>query len=169
MSVRSVFPPMQSSSQLLSDQHRKPLAVVFLGGGSARIRSLIGGLQLSRCTHMQKNRRFAISFVLTIPFVLLHVSAPSGAERSITNHEPRVSSGIASLVVDDETKPDLPLGEASGSLSIDLNLDHEPRKFPSSAPSHETPLPSLPPPHVPHPHRELRRTPPGSWQLLASW
>ena len=28
--------------------------------------------------------------------------------------------------VDDETKPELPLREASGSLSIDLNLDHEP-------------------------------------------
>ena len=30
-------------------------------------------------------------------------------------------------LVDAETKPDLPLREASGSLSIDLNLDHEPR------------------------------------------
>ena len=32
-------------------------------------------------------------------------------------------------LIDDETKPDLPLREeASGSLGIDLNLDHEPRK-----------------------------------------
>ena len=47
-------------------------------------------------------------------------------------------------LVDDETKPDLPLRETSGSLSIDLNLDHEPRKLLSSARSHETSLPSLP-------------------------
>ena len=45
---------------------------------------------------------------------------------------------------DNETKPDLPLREASGSLSIDLNLDHEPRKLLSSTPSRETSLPSLP-------------------------
>ena len=44
----------------------------------------------------------------------------------------------------DETKPELPLREASGSLSIDLNLDHEPRKLLSSIPSRETSLPSLP-------------------------
>ena len=43
----------------------------------------------------------------------------------------------------DETKPDLPLHEASGSLSIDLNLDHEPRELLSSARSHETSLSSL--------------------------
>jgi len=47
-------------------------------------------------------------------------------------------------LVDDETKPDLPLREASGSFSIDLNLDHEPRKLLSSTPSRETSLPSLP-------------------------
>ena len=47
-------------------------------------------------------------------------------------------------LVDDETKPDLPLREASGSLSIDINLDHEPRKLLSSTPSRETSLPSLP-------------------------
>ena len=44
----------------------------------------------------------------------------------------------------DETKPELPLREAPGSLSIDLNLDHEPRELLSSARSHETSLPSLP-------------------------
>ena len=44
----------------------------------------------------------------------------------------------------DETKPELPLREAPGSLSIDLNLDHEPRGLLSSARSHETSLPSLP-------------------------
>ena len=43
-----------------------------------------------------------------------------------------------------ETKPDLPLREASGSLSIDLKLDHESRKLLSSTPSRETSLPSLP-------------------------
>ena len=43
----------------------------------------------------------------------------------------------------DETKPELPLREASGSLSIDLNLDHEPRELLSSARSHETSLSSL--------------------------
>ena len=37
----------------------------------------------------------------------------------------------------------MPLREASGSLSIDLNLDHEPRELLSSARSHETPLSSL--------------------------
>ena len=42
----------------------------------------------------------------------------------------------------DETKPELPLREAPGSLSIDL--DHEPRELLSSARSHETSLPSLP-------------------------
>ena len=47
-------------------------------------------------------------------------------------------------LVDDETKPDLPLREASGSLSINLNLDHEPRELLSSTPSRETSLPSLP-------------------------
>ena len=46
--------------------------------------------------------------------------------------------------VDEETKPELPLREASGSLSIDLNLDHEPWKLLSSTPSRETSLPSLP-------------------------
>ena len=46
-------------------------------------------------------------------------------------------------LVDDETKPELPLREASGSLSIDPNLDHEPRELPSSAYLHdETSLPS---------------------------
>ena len=44
----------------------------------------------------------------------------------------------------DETKPELPLREAPGSLSVDLNLDHEPRELLSSARSHETSLPSLP-------------------------
>ena len=44
----------------------------------------------------------------------------------------------------DETKPELPLREAPGSLSIDLNLDHEPRERLSSARPHETSLPSLP-------------------------
>ena len=44
----------------------------------------------------------------------------------------------------DETKPELPLCEAPGSLSIDLNLDHEPRELLGSARSHETSLPSLP-------------------------
>ena len=48
------------------------------------------------------------------------------------------------LFADDETKPELPLPEAPGSLSIDLNLDHEPRELLSSAHSHETSLPSLP-------------------------
>ena len=43
----------------------------------------------------------------------------------------------------DETKPELPLREAPGSLSIDLNLDHEPRGLLSSARSHETSLSSL--------------------------
>ena len=47
-------------------------------------------------------------------------------------------------LVDDETKPDLPLRDASGSLSIDLNLDHEPQKLLGSAPSRKTSLPSLP-------------------------
>ena len=46
-------------------------------------------------------------------------------------------------LVDDETKPRLPLRKASGSLSIDLNDDHEPRKLLSSARPHETSLPSL--------------------------
>ena len=65
--------------------------------------------------------------------------------RVLRTGEPSQSrvSGIA--FVDDETKPDLPLREASGSLSIDLNFYHEPRKLLSSAPSHETSsLPSLP-------------------------
>ena len=43
----------------------------------------------------------------------------------------------------DETKPELPLREAPGSLSIDLNLDHEPRELLSFARSHETSLSSL--------------------------
>ena len=43
----------------------------------------------------------------------------------------------------DETKPELPLREAPGSLSIDLNLDHEPRGLLSSARPHETSLSSL--------------------------
>ena len=46
-------------------------------------------------------------------------------------------------LVDAETKPELPLREAPGSLSIDLNLDHEPRELLSSARSHETSLSSL--------------------------
>ena len=53
----------------------------------------------------------------------------------------------------DETKPELPLREALGSLSIDLNLDHEPRELLSSARSYETSRPPFPP-HVSH--RELR-------------
>ena len=44
----------------------------------------------------------------------------------------------------DKTKPELPLREAPGSLSTDLNLDHEPRELLSSARSHEISLPSLP-------------------------
>ena len=44
----------------------------------------------------------------------------------------------------DETKPELPLREAPASLSIDINLDHEPRELLSSARSRETSLPSLP-------------------------
>ena len=45
--------------------------------------------------------------------------------------------------VDDETKPELPLREAPGSLSIDLDLGHEPRELLGSARSHETSLPPL--------------------------
>ena len=52
-------------------------------------------------------------------------------------------SGIASSPTRHETKPELPLREAPGSLSIDLNLDHEPRELLSSARSHETSLSSL--------------------------
>ena len=44
--------------------------------------------------------------------------------------------------VDDETKPKLPLHEASSSLSIDLDLDHELLKLLSSRHSHGTSLSS---------------------------
>ena len=45
--------------------------------------------------------------------------------------------------VDDETKPELPLHEASSSLSIDLDLDHELLELLSSGHSHGTSLSSL--------------------------
>ena len=52
-------------------------------------------------------------------------------------------------LVDDKTKPDLPLSEASGSLSIDLNLDHETTSHGSfSAPHLRMKLRSLPSPRL---------------------
>ena len=45
--------------------------------------------------------------------------------------------------VDDETKPELLLGEAPSSLSIDLSLSHGPLELLSSMQSHATSLPAL--------------------------
>jgi len=45
--------------------------------------------------------------------------------------------------VDDETKPELLLGEAPSSLSIDLSLAHGPLELLSSIQSHATSLPAL--------------------------